>query len=84
MVTDIYSSKIQTPVKSEGKTYYGWCQNCKKTLKVDIAKRFAIDPIRKNKIDKSAAFIGAKKDGGFFYFESKENLEKFRYKKSAS
>lgn len=78
MVTNQLFVKDQIPVELEGKTYYGCCQMCKGQLENDPKKRVAVDPISGNEIDKSEAVIGAAPDGSIYYFESEENLAKYK------
>lgn len=80
MVTNMVFPRDQIPVSHEGKTYYGCCENCKKTLSEDAAARLATDPITDKKIDKATAVIAARDDGSVIYFESKKTFNK--YKKS--
>ena len=67
----------QIPVIVDGKTYYGCCEMCKKTLAENEKARTAIDPVSKNKVDKATAIIGTTLNGKVYYFENKENLAKF-------
>lgn len=80
MVTNMVFPRDQIPVSHDGKTYYGCCENCKKTLSEDSTARFATDPISDKKIDKATAVIAARDDGSVIYFESKNTFKK--YKKS--
>lgn len=59
MVNDTYFGRDQIPVKVASKTYYGCCENCKKTLKDSEKSRVALDPVTKKPVDKAAAVIGA-------------------------
>ena len=67
----------QTPVKVDGKTYYGCCEMCKTTLAENESKRTAIDPVSKRKVDKALAVIGSDKQGRVYYFENEANLRAF-------
>lgn len=78
MVNDTHFSKAQIPVEVNGKTYYGCCQMCKKTLSEDAATRTATDPVTKKNVDKATAVIAAREDGSVLYFENNENLKKFK------
>ena len=78
MVTDQLFVKDQIPVELEGKTYYGCCEMCKGKLKNNPDSRVAIDPISGNQVDKAQAVIGAAPDGSVYYFESEENLAKYK------
>lgn len=80
MVTNMVFPRDQIPVNHEGKTYYGCCENCKKTLSEDSTARFATDPVTDKKIDKATAVIAARDDGSVIYFESRKTFNK--YKKS--
>lgn len=77
MVTEAYFAKPQIPVKVGGKTYYGCCDGCKKTLTEDRAARTATDPLTKKSVDKATATIAANSSGKVLYFESKANFEKY-------
>jgi len=81
MVNDTYFAKLQIPVQVDERTYYGCCENCKKTLKEDTKSRQAIDPISRKAVDKSTAIIGADSNGQVHYFESLANLNAFNRKK---
>ena len=78
MVTNMVFPKDQIPVTHQGKTYYGCCENCKKTLSEDANARFAIDPVSKKSIDKATSIIAARDDGSVIYFESRKNLNKYK------
>lgn len=81
MVTNMVFPRDQIPVAHAGKTYYGCCENCKKTLSQDASSRAAIDPVTKKSVDKASAVIGAYEDGSVVYFENLASFEK--YQKSA-
>ena len=57
MVTNMHFAKTQIPVEVNGKTYYGCCQNCKKTLAEDASARTAEDPVSHKEVDKATATI---------------------------
>lgn len=78
MVTDQLFVKDQIPVELEGKTYYGCCEMCKGKLKNNPDSRVAIDPVSGKQVDKAQAVIGAAPDGSVYYFESEENLAKYK------
>ncbi|MBO0340685.1 hypothetical protein [Flagellimonas profundi] len=79
MVNDAYMGKIQMPVPVNGKTYYGCCQMCVKTLNEHDEARTALDPFSKQRVDKTEAFIVLMgMDGKVAYFESEENFLKFK------
>lgn len=77
MVTNMVFPRDQIPVNQAGKTYYGCCENCKKTLAEDPSARTAIDPISKKMVDKASAIIGARTDGSVVYFENKSTFNKY-------
>ncbi len=78
MVTNMVFPNKQIPVAHEGKTYYGCCENCKKTLAEDATARVAVDPISGKSIDKATAVIAAREDGSVVYFESKKSFDKYK------
>lgn len=79
MVNDAYMGKLQIPVPVNGKSYYGCCQMCVKTLNDNDEARTGIDPFSKQRVDKTEAFIVLMgMDGKVAYFESEENFLKFR------
>lgn len=77
MVTEAHFDKPQIPVAVAGKTYYGCCEGCKKTLAEDPKARTAIDPLTKKSIDKATAVIATNAAGKVMYFENKKNFEKY-------
>ncbi|MFM6927573.1 MAG: TRASH domain-containing protein [Bdellovibrio sp.] len=77
MVTERHFGFSQIPVKVEGKTYYGCCDNCKQTLASGAKARTAMDPLTKNPVDKATAVIAANNTGNVLYFESKKNFDKY-------
>lgn len=78
MVTNMVFPRDQIPVTHAGKTYYGCCENCKKTLSEDASARIAIDPVTKSKVDKASAVIAARADGSVIYFENKKTFEHYQ------
>lgn len=78
MINDQRFPKEQFAVEAEGRTYYGCCEMCKERLESDARARTATDPVSGRKVDKAKAVIGAAADGRVFYFESEENLKKFK------
>lgn len=78
MVNDHFFGTDQIPVKVDGRTYYGCCEGCKKTLREKRSARFAIDPVSRREVDKATAVIGALPNGRVFYFENERNLKEFR------
>ncbi len=77
MVTEMHFGRKQIPVEVNGKTYYGCCAGCKKTLSTKLSARQAVDPVTKKTVDKATAVIAANKSGQVLYFESKQNFEKY-------
>tara|TARA_R110000850_G_scaffold186878_1_gene312779 strand:+ start:235 stop:759 length:525 start_codon:yes stop_codon:yes gene_type:complete len=81
MVNDAYMAKDQIPVPVNGKTYYGCCQMCVKTLNEQETARVATDPQTGEKVDKTEAYIVLlDKEGTVAYFESKTNAEAYAKK----
>ena len=77
MVTNKLYPKEQIPVEVSSKTYYGCCEMCKAQLENNPNKRVAVDPVSGKKVDKAESVIGASPSGNIYYFESKDNLNKF-------
>jgi YHS domain-containing protein len=74
MVNDAYMAKDQIPVPVNGKTYYGCCQMCVKTLNEQETARMATDPNTGEKVDKTEAYIVLlNEDGAVGYFKTEEN-----------
>jgi len=80
MVTDKLFQKEQIPVVVADKTYYGCCEMCKAKLKDSPQKRFSKDPVSGKSVDKASSVIGATPGGNVYYFENKDNLNKFAEK----
>jgi YHS domain-containing protein len=78
MVNDQHYQDIQIDVPVGEKIYYGCCQGCVTTLKMDPESRTATDPITGKQVDKATAVVGALPNGSVRYFESEETLEQFR------
>lgn len=78
MVTNAYFGKKQIPVTVAGKTYFGCCEGCKKTLSEDSAARTAKDPVSGKAIDKAKAVIAARADNSVIYFESKATFQEYQ------
>lgn len=78
MINNQRFSKTQIPVEVEGRTYYGCCDMCKEKLGGDPKSRVATDPVSGKEVDKSKAVIGVDADGAAFYFESAENLKRYK------
>ncbi len=78
MVNDQFFGRKQIPVEHAGKTYYGCCENCKKTLTQEAGARQAKDALTGRTIDKASAVIAAREDGSVLYFADKANFEKFK------
>lgn len=83
MVNDSVMKGPQIPVPVEGKTYYGCCAGCVKTLQNDRSVRIAKDPVTGHEVDKATAFILAdpKMKGKALYFESQETAREYLSKK---
>jgi YHS domain-containing protein len=77
MINEHKMGTEQIPVTVDGKTYYGCCEMCKKTLASDASKRVAVDPVTGKQVDKAKAVIAAQENGRIFYFESDETLAKY-------
>ena len=78
MVNDAYMAKDQIPVPVNGKTYYGCCQMCVKTLNEQETARIAIDPQTNEKVDKTEAYIVLlDKEGTVAYFKNKANAASY-------
>lgn len=77
MMNNKVFDKPQIAIEVEGKTYYGCCPMCADKLKNDVSLRTANDPVSGKTVDKASAVIGADTHGVTYYFESKENLDKF-------
>lgn len=79
MVNDAYMAKDQIPVPVNGKTYYGCCQMCVKTLNEQESARVATEPHTNEKVDKTEAYIVLlKEDGTVGYFKSEENYVAYK------
>ena len=78
MVNNQLYDKEQIPVVVDGKTYYGCCEMCKVTLKNNPKSRLAVDPISGKTVDKALSVIGLAPNGKVYYFESEENLRRFK------
>ena len=77
MVTDKLFYKEQIAVEVADKTYYGCCEMCKARLRDNPTTRISKDPVSGKIVDKADSVIGASGSGNVYYFESKENLNKF-------
>lgn len=82
MVNEQVFDRDQIPVEVDGKTYYGCCEMCKKTLAENAEKRMATDPISGKQVDKAVAVIAADENRNVYYFENEENLAKFNVKRT--
>ena len=78
MVTNRYMGKEQIRVDVNGRTYYGCCQMCKRTLNQDPSSRIAQDPLTGASVDKSKAVVAVLPGGDVLYFESGKNWKKYR------
>ena len=77
MMNNKVFDKPQIAIEVEAKTYYGCCSMCADKLKNDVSLRTATDPVSGKQVDKASAVIGADTHGMTYYFESKENFDKF-------
>ena len=68
----------QTLVNVDGRTYYACCDPCVKQLKENADSRKDVDPVSGKSVDKATAAIGVDKEGNVYFFESTDNLKKFR------
>lgn len=82
MVNDAFMGKRQIPVEHAGKTYYGCCENCKKTLAKEQGARQAKDALTGKTVDKATAVIAAKEDDSVLYFADKAAFEAYQQKRS--
>ena len=82
MVNDAYMGRKQFPVPVGDKIYYGCCEMCVDKLKNSDQYRYGVDPLTKEKVDKTEAFIVMKSQetGEVYYFKSKENYLKYKAK----
>ena len=78
MINNQRFNKVQIPVEVAGRTYYGCCEMCKGRLGGDPKSRVATDPVSGKEVDKAKAVIGANAEGEVFYFESIENLKRYK------
>jgi YHS domain-containing protein len=78
MVNNQRFDKEMIPIQIRDRTYYGCCEMCKEKLENNPKSRVAIDPVSHKEVDKSIAIIGAAPDGKVFYFESVENMRRYK------
>lgn len=79
MVNNAYMGREQIAVAVGGKTYYGCCEGCKKTLAEKAESRSAKDPLSGKDVDKATAVIGKHPGGNTVeYFETLANLKRYR------
>jgi len=78
MITKKHFQNEQMQVNVEGRTYYVCCDMCKTQLLEDPSTRADVDPVSSNKVDKATAVVGVDKAGNVYFFESVQNLERFR------
>jgi len=78
MITKKHFQNEQMQVSVEGRTYYVCCDMCKTQLLEDPSTRADVDPVSSNKVDKATAVVGVDKAGNVYFFESVQNLERFR------
>lgn len=79
MVNNRFMNSVQIAVPLNNKIYYGCCEGCVKTLNEDSTSRFTSDPLSREQVDKSIAFIigkpGSKED--VLYFKSETNAKEY-------
>jgi YHS domain-containing protein len=80
MVNNQVFERDMIPVEFEGKTYFGCCDMCKKTLAQSAEARTAVDPITGNAVDKATAIFGALPDHTVLYFESEATFAEYAKK----
>lgn len=51
---------------------------CKDKLGGDPASRVAVDPVSGKEVDKAKSVIGVDAGGSAYYFESSENLKRYK------
>lgn len=78
MVNDEVMGKAQIRVEHEGRTYYGCCEGCVKTLKTERTARYARDPVTGKEVDKAGAVIIEGAAGEALYFESIDTASRYR------
>lgn len=78
MITKKQFKTEQESVSIEGRTYHYCCEMCKTQLQNDPKARMDKDPVSGKEVDKATAVVGVDKAGHVYFFESVENLNKFR------
>ena len=78
MITKKHFDSEQMAVNVEGRTYYACREMCKAQLLKDPSSREDVDPVSGNKIDKATAAVGVDKAGKVYFFETLQNLQRFR------
>ncbi|MBN8836189.1 MAG: hypothetical protein J0I09_02940 [Sphingobacteriia bacterium] len=77
MVNNRFLNSVQIAVPINGKTYYGCCEGCVKTLNDDSSSRYIPDPFTGEEVDKAVAYIigkpGTTED--VLYFKSEVNAK---------
>ncbi len=79
MVNNRYMYVNQIPIKVDGITYYGCCEDCVMKIQKNLGDvRYAKEPITGDKVDKANAIIVQNiKDGMVYYFGTKELADSF-------
>lgn len=77
MMNNRLFEKEQIPVEVSGRTYYGCCEGCKKSLQQNAGLRSAVDPVSQKPVDKATAVIGARNDGAVLYFENEDTMKSY-------
>ena len=77
MVNNEVFDRDMIPVEYDGKTYFGCCNMCKRTLAENADARTAVDPISGKPVDKASAIFGALPDNSVLYFESEQTFEEW-------
>lgn len=80
MVNNEVFERDMIPVEFEGKTYFGCCDMCKRTLTEKVEARTAVDPINGKPVDKATAICGALPDRTVLYFESEQTFAEYAKK----
>lgn len=79
MVNDRFMGVSQIPIKANGITYYGCCQNCVEKIQQNLnGVRYSKDPVSGEEVDKAkAVIVQNKEDGTVKYFESEASAKGF-------
>jgi hypothetical protein len=80
MVNDAFMGSPQIEIPVNDKMYYGCCKMCVKKLNDSKEIRTAIDPLSKEEVDKSEAYIVLDPDSdqnGVLYFKSESTFNRY-------